>query len=495
MQGEYRGDFTRDTFDPLKRFSRVLMQQGRVQLDADWNEQTSILLHYMRSLAADLIGPHGGPAKSDGQPGEGFNISQSDGDGSMMIGKGHYYVDGILCENDVDNLTYTGQPGYPFPNSIVKGVANSSYLVFLDVWERHVTYVEDDSLREVALGGPDTASRAQVVCQVKVPLLAEAQGELQGLVDGFTNALSAADKKTALQNIDIFAADQATFFAQSKSQMRARARHRETSLEPCGIPPESKFRGAENQLYRVEIHRTGLAWNGVKDQKEGNPSGNAKTAATFKWSRDNGCVIFPILMLSGEMATLANLGRDASLSLRENDWVEIVDDTLALQGRSGPLLQIAKIDRDEMSVTFKPHDGPDLPQYDHNDSKHPLLRRWDHRDAGNNLSDGAVLILEGDGEQENYWLQLEDGVEIQFPKLNVNSYRAGDYWLVPARIATGDVIWPMEKNADNNLVAGSLPPHGIDHHVAPLAVISLNAQNQTTVIDLRRTIRRLALPI
>ena len=39
MQGEYRGDFTRDTFNPLKHFSRVLMQQGRVQLDADWNEQ------------------------------------------------------------------------------------------------------------------------------------------------------------------------------------------------------------------------------------------------------------------------------------------------------------------------------------------------------------------------------------------------------------------------------------------------------------------------
>ena len=38
-----RGDFSRDTFDPVKHFSRVLQQQGRVQLDADWNEQTAIL--------------------------------------------------------------------------------------------------------------------------------------------------------------------------------------------------------------------------------------------------------------------------------------------------------------------------------------------------------------------------------------------------------------------------------------------------------------------
>ena len=75
-----KADFTRDTFNPLKHFSRVLMQQGRVQLDADWNEQTAILLHYLRSLGADLIGPHGGPADvedANGQPLEvncGFEI-------------------------------------------------------------------------------------------------------------------------------------------------------------------------------------------------------------------------------------------------------------------------------------------------------------------------------------------------------------------------------------------------------------------------------------
>ena len=57
-----KGDFTRDTFDSGKHFLRVLMQQGRVQVDADWNEQVAILLYYMQTLAADLIGPHGGPA-------------------------------------------------------------------------------------------------------------------------------------------------------------------------------------------------------------------------------------------------------------------------------------------------------------------------------------------------------------------------------------------------------------------------------------------------
>ena len=56
-----KGDFTRNTFDPAKHYSRVLSQQGRVQLDADANEQAAILLHYLQTLAADLIGPAGGP--------------------------------------------------------------------------------------------------------------------------------------------------------------------------------------------------------------------------------------------------------------------------------------------------------------------------------------------------------------------------------------------------------------------------------------------------
>ncbi len=71
MRGEFRGDFTRDTFDPFRHFSRVLMQQGRVQLDSDWNEQVSILTHYFRMLGADLMGPHVAPLTVDGDEGQG----------------------------------------------------------------------------------------------------------------------------------------------------------------------------------------------------------------------------------------------------------------------------------------------------------------------------------------------------------------------------------------------------------------------------------------
>jgi hypothetical protein len=91
-----KGDFTRLTFDPIKHYSRVLMQQGRVQLDADWNEMVELQLYLLRTLAADLIGPHGGP-------GDSFKIEivKDDNEHDVpSIKAGHYYVDGILCENE-----------------------------------------------------------------------------------------------------------------------------------------------------------------------------------------------------------------------------------------------------------------------------------------------------------------------------------------------------------------------------------------------------------
>jgi hypothetical protein len=87
-----RGDFTRLTFDATKHYSRVLMQQGRVQLDSDWNEMIELQLHFLRSLAADLIGPHT-RARASIAAGEG-------GSPDLVVGPGHYYVDGILCENE-----------------------------------------------------------------------------------------------------------------------------------------------------------------------------------------------------------------------------------------------------------------------------------------------------------------------------------------------------------------------------------------------------------
>jgi hypothetical protein len=347
--------------------------------------------------------------------------------------------------------TYMTQPGYPVPVDM-QLLADQNYLVYLDVWERHITYLEEDgdiSIREAALGGPDTATRAKVVWQVKV---------LKSAKNASPDDIKQLDRL-------------------SLPTLRARAKQTESPNDPCLIQPNARYRGAENQLYRVEIH------TGSQDT-DGHP-----TPPTFKWSRENASVIFPILTIAPDATTttvtLATLGRDDCLGLKMNDWVEIVDDTYTLQNRAEPLLQVSSIDRDTMTVRLT---GRTDISINTAPSNHPLLRRWDYKEKknsdrklyGQSLTlgeDKALKIVENDGEDTENWLTLEEDVQIQFPTPLTgqpkNQYRTGDYWLIPARTVNGDVEWPTEKGADGKAISSAMPPHGVEHHYAPLAVISV----------------------
>jgi hypothetical protein len=396
-------DISRDTFDRRKHYAQVLLQQGRVTLDADWNEQSAILLHLLRTLARDIFGPHGG---IDGEE-TGFLIDLVRREGKIVdlsISAGRYYVDGILCENEPlrdpntgtvsepkIGCTYLTQPDYPLPEGT--GLPQQPYLVYLDVWERPIGYLEDPGIREVALGGPDTAARSKVIWQIKT-----CQGDP---ADGHWNL-------------------------QFQPQYRGLLRARVTPTEP------SRYRGAENQLYRVEVHTGG--WAGE---------------ATFKWSRDNGSVCFGVRNLSDGIALLESLGSDRGRGLEVDNWVEVVDEAMVLRGEPCPLAQVAEVLADEPAVRLKPAIDP-LPHLPSKPGTPLLLRRWDS---------GAVAAMEGQG-----WLALEDGIEIQFapaPGNERNVYRTGDYWLIPARPATGAIEWPSY----------SRPPHGICHHYALIAAV------------------------
>src|SRR5262249_39756584 len=91
-------------------------------------------------------------------------------------------------------------------------------------------------------------------------------------------------------------------------------------------------------------------------------------------------------------------------------------------------------------------------------------------------------------ESASSWLDLEDGVQIQFEPPDtgqpLTQYRTGDYWLIPARTATGDVEWPTDMGKDsqgNNVLAHlAKPPDGVAHHYAPLGVIGVVAQAPIT---------------
>jgi uncharacterized protein DUF6519 len=125
-------------------------------------------------------------------------------------------------------------------------------------------------------------------------------------------------------------------------------------------------------------------------------------------------------------------------------------------------------------------------------AKHPLLRRWDQQ------SD-AIRVVETTGDADSNWIfTREDGVQIQFPPGQANltgrvptSYRTGDYWVIPARVATGDVEWPGPRGNPR-----PRPPHGVEHVFAPLGVIMIAVGRTITATgpggDLRKKIKPVA---
>ena len=56
-----KGDFSRSTHRSTNRYSSVRLQQGRVLLDAEWNEQADLSLHRERGSSIDIVGRTGAP--------------------------------------------------------------------------------------------------------------------------------------------------------------------------------------------------------------------------------------------------------------------------------------------------------------------------------------------------------------------------------------------------------------------------------------------------
>ncbi|UBF28582.1 DUF6519 domain-containing protein [Kovacikia minuta CCNUW1] len=259
-----KGDFTRFTFRPEKHYTGVLMQQGRLQLDSDWNEQVSIQTYLNQVRLRDTIG--GAAGTPGGETKEGFKIVATPDQTDWIINPGSFYVGGVLCElkqgsdfsatyspapvdSDADTVTvnvpflaidgqpfakdqwlkdqesgqlmqirevslptqpptlklhpkpekpplkdippggqtlslrrvvtYKTQPDFPNPPLLP---TDTAYLLYLDVWERHVTAIEDPEIREVALTDiPDTTTRTKTVWQVKCLALSPADDPKVGV--------------------------------------------------------------------------------------------------------------------------------------------------------------------------------------------------------------------------------------------------------------------------------------------------------------------------
>ncbi len=438
------GDFSRRTYRPEQHYVAVVSQQGRVLLDAESNEQADLGLVAERSLAADLIGQHGGP-------GDGFEITyvaESEGDkASLTIAAGRYYVDGIpvdatrpvpLPAVDDDSApgegdgeavtpawTYWDQPyAYRDDERDDDELPSVPFLVYLRLHDRLVTAVQDGLLRETALGSalPDTTGRVRTDWQVlPLPLPENTWRDPAGAFAELVKALQDKPRRLAVRA----------------------ERPAKVEDDPCLVAPDARYRGPENQLYRVEIHRAGAAGD-----------------ASYKWSRENGSVVLPVTGIEGEWVTVEALGRDDKLDLDVGNFVEVCDDAYLARGEVSDLLQVVEVDLPGRRVRLSAEPDKTVGRQP---GRHPFLRRWDQlesrRRGAPKLDRGAVKLTEGE------WVDLEDGLQIYFKP--GGDYASGDYWTFAARTITGAVEWPAD-DAGRPLLA---PPAGVAYHYAPLAWI------------------------
>lgn len=437
------GDYSRKTFKRENYYSGVRMQQGRVQLDSDWNEEHDIQNYRTETEAIDVIGKCGAPMENGG-----FKIGDAPGGHDLTISAGRIYADGLLLELDQPG-TYTAQPHFPNPEfttltSPPSGSPPGSgrqlnlpagiYLAYLDAWQREITALEDPLIREVALGGPDTTARIQNVWQVKLLRVADA-------ITASGNPSSPTP--TCGSTFPEFDA----LTAPSTGRLNARTQPPGADDNPCLLPPSAGYSRLENQLYRVEVH-----------------TGGTRDEATFKFSRDNRSVQTKITEINDEVLTVSDLGKDEVLNFAGGQWVEIVDEESTLKGTPHPLVQIDKIDPTTSQITLKT-------SVDALKNLSGLkLRRWDQT--------GADATADGISANLSNWITLEGGIQVEF---SAGEYRAGDYWLIPARTVTGEIEWPPYEIPNINPIAQSA--RGIRHHYCRLALVEVASTGIATVID------------
>jgi hypothetical protein len=414
-----KADYSRFKFNLDKHYTRVLQQQGRVTLDADWNEHVSIQADLDRNRLIDMLGACGVPYGSAG-----FLVTLS-GDGSdLSIAPGVIYIAGHRIQLD-EAVNYSEQPYLPEPPDLTELEGDSRIdLVYMCVRERHVTYLEDEAIREIALGGPDTTTRVQTIWHLRIM-----EGVELGRCEEDASALLPSGVGGGLLTTEVTPPS--------------------TDDDPCVTPVNSGYRGLENRLYRVEVHDSGTLGGG----------------ASIKWSRYNGAVAFKVeeINVSNRILTLARLGWDQIVRLSSGAWIELVSEANELAGQPGALVQISgaagAVNDAQRQVTLE--DASDIDT---------ILNSYASQDGVKvRLWDSAPIILEATPTP----IELEDGIRIQLSAASSSDVlRTGDYWTFTARTITGTIDLLEDE-----------PPHGPVWHCCKLALIHRNEDTEQQRVE------------
>lgn len=427
-----------------KNYSSVCHQQGRMLTDSDLTEQALLTRDRLSRALQDVIGS--GTPRFDAL----LQVTQSGSSLTPSLHWGRVYVDGVPAEVlaaksteetpvDPHIFNYNHQLRYPQAPQLPE----TAYRLYLDVWERAVSWLEDENLRDPGLHGADTTTRTQTMAQVKW-----CDTETQPLCPQVNPSVGDAQLTLTMRRIS--------------SEI--------DNCDPCSEELDLKD-PVGNYLFRVELHDVHYDEQVLPAPRdEANPV--LADEVTLKWSSENGAEAYKVT--------------DVPPDFISNQYVyEFFNDTDEQHSgnhlaRDGSNNRYIDGQREELLETY-PASAPAGKTY---------VRRWDGfcklvKTAGNWLLDsgfeGNTEFQVGVGSPGTV-VQGGDSVTIELRvftlliELADNALLCGDYWSVPVRESIhqqGDILLQDEETGSGVL------PHGEPHHYMLLVDVAADGSSMT----------------
>jgi len=435
-------DRARISYDQKQQYRSVVMQQGRVTLEADWNEAQMISSEETRREALDFVGPAG-------TPDNGYDITLLPPGFDFQIGPGTMYVGGVrahlLAPEDYSNQSdWMDSANDGAWASVPQSTPTQNEYVYLVLREQEVSGIEDPDLKDVALGGPDTAQRTRLIQHV------------ERLLTSGTDCASAFAAATAANGrwaLDGFAFDPDDMRVRSFARMQVSMVSNGTGTS-CDPTAQGGYLGADNQLIRVQISSV------APNQKP-----------TFLWGYDDASFLYPVKVTSATTLKLQVAPVDAEHIPQGQQAVEVLMDAAQLSNGayvaapSGQVFTLAgsPYNADSQTLTLPP--GLNASLYGDGTSNNPsppqvYLRVWQQQLS---FTPGVAVPLGS------------TGVQVTITSANNQPFRVGDYWMFAVRPETPQQVYP-ERYLTTQADAGTpQPPDGPREWICPLGVLLWSA--------------------
>jgi hypothetical protein len=432
-------DRARLTHYPPRKYREVVIQQGRALLDADSNEGQRTFTEEERHEALDFVGPCG-------TPDNGFLVTPVGID--FTIGPGTMYVGGLrvtleTLEKYSQQLDWldTGEAA-PWGEGLwqTPGALVGKNFAATGVWrEQEITAVEDPALRDVALGGPDSAARTRL---------------LQRVVAAATTASTCA---AAAGDAISFWSGHGLIYDPSTAELKSRALLQVTLVtnppppSPCDPPSASGYLGVDNQMIRVLVTAFDLA----------------KNTGTLLWGYNNASTLYRCRLQTASTLKLSSRPVSAEFQPRSGQVVQVLQRAADLgEGAYAAALtgHFAKLNAayaPETQIVTLPNPIPEPPYADNSDV---YLRLWEDQ-VDFTLGTAATLV--------------GTGLQVTLTRSSAGPLHVGDHWCIAVRPTTPNAVYP------ERLITAAQPPDGPRMWACPLAVMQGGKPNYLLLEDCR----------